>query len=196
MKKIIYLALLTFILYGCCDDPVERAKYELSSNEMEILPYELGQKIQFVTSNGYEFAFDVKTAQTEWIEKYPFREFPGCSDSYFSFQETRVILEADYPKISMNLNINSNRENFRESCLNIGINNHFINMEYDKNANFIVNDSNYSDTITVNGKLYKNVYRADFESSEPKPGFSSILYNKEYGIIQIKDTKNETFSIK
>ena len=79
--------MLFLIVSSCCrEDSMETARYELTSDELALLPYFNGQKINFVHSNGYSFDFNVIEDKIEWKEYHDFCEWNCCGNDYFSYQ--------------------------------------------------------------------------------------------------------------
>ncbi|MDR2009390.1 MAG: hypothetical protein LBQ22_02785 [Bacteroidales bacterium] len=203
-NKLIISILVGLIISGCCrKDSVEIARYELSSDELKIIPYELGEKINFIHSNGYSFDFNVVEDKIEWKEYHDFCEYNCCGQDYFSYQVRTTIIESSYPRFNIELSLGGSRiYEYIPKSLNIEINyDYFARLPYNDSMNFICDsttNTTFFETIILNGKSYTNVtkklldtqYIIDTQILMPK----AIYYN-ELGIIQIETTNNETYTI-
>lgn len=63
-------------------------------------------------------------------------------------------------------------------------------LEHGTDPNEVKDLATYIGKTTINNKIYKDVYRGDFQ------GVGSIFYNKEYGIIQIYVSENDYLVLK
>lgn len=212
MRKILLAGLIAFLISGCCDDPVEVARFELNEKELELIPYQEGDKINFIHSNGYEFDFETTNRATVWEEEHPFCEWACCGKEYFSYQVNTTSLKSVYPDFEITLTIiagDSYVDYYEPNALKIEINRSGTNLYYDSLANFTCENLlncvdceelyNCIDTLKLNEKEYYNVIEAelnDFWIDDTTTfRLNSILYNKQKGIIQIKTSNNETYTI-
>ncbi len=206
MNKIIIILLIGFVfISGCCDDPIEIFRYEFDDEELALIPYESGSKISFIHSNGYEFEFDVISRTTIWEEQHPFCEWSCCGKEYFSYQQNITVLKTNYPNLEIKFIITAAKEfvdRYENNTLNIDINNnHYAVLHYDEIYSF-QNDTSLThyETIILNEKEYNNVYEIELnpnfiqDTSFFRP--KSILYDKLNGLLQIKTSNNETYTIK
>lgn len=193
-----------FALTSCCtEESVETARYQLSGNELELIPYENGQKIGFVHSNGYEFDFTVTEDKLEWQVYQEFCEWNCCGLDYYSYEVRTTKLASAYPDLTIEMSIGSYSYGYYPSFFNLNINNrHFLSIQYDSLANFICNSSSgviCFDTVSIQNEIYTDVIEKKFDihyfiedSTILVP--ESILYNS-LGLLQIKMSNAETFSI-
>jgi hypothetical protein len=132
----------------------------------------------------------------ETQKQYEFTEWT-CASEYWFTQTKRVKLQAEYPNFSIILSVSTSQGRVQpvdfigSLCVNVN-NMGEARIEYDDNANFIL----ASQTVVINGKEYYNVVEENFKSiySPEMPPFS-LLYNVDYGVIQIKMLNDETYSI-
>lgn len=204
-RNIIYLFVILLITHSCCnEDPVETARYELSDQELMLIPYNQGESISFKHSNGFEFSLYVSELIVKWEEYHEFCEWFCCPSYFFSYQIKRAKLQADYPKLNIGLSIGSTQYgNYSPMELVVDLNNrHFAHIHYDSAYHF-VSDTVYKailyESIIINDKVYSDVvekffdyhyYVQDTSILLPK----SILFNR-LGVLQIKMSNDETYSI-
>jgi hypothetical protein len=204
MKKHIYiLALISIIVTSCCDDPIEIARFELSQAEKDLIPYSQNQKISFVHSNGYEFDFEITNEDLSWQEHHDFCEWFCCGKEYFSFQVKTVNLEADYPLIGITLSVGGDQwYEYYPDVLLVYFNRNSLILPYDNNANFIcdtLSKTEYFDSLLLGTQIFYQVYSKDFDSNyfaDTSVLNAKTLYYNSTGILQIKMTNDETFTIK
>lgn len=180
MNRYITIILL-FLLGSCCKDGVEVKRYLLSEIEKECIPYKNGETIGFIHSKGYEFDIGVsnRNIKLERTESY------HCGDNYSSYESLKVDLVSDIPELYIKLEMVP-REFF--PLMTVSINSTYFNLDISSEPHF--------DTLTINEKMYTNIYLGKTFIADTLtilPG--TILYNKEYGIIQIVMTNEEKFTL-
>ncbi|HOP04994.1 MAG TPA: hypothetical protein PL017_10560 [Tenuifilaceae bacterium] len=204
MKKIILFSFLLLLLSGCCfEDDVEVARYNLSEEELSLIPYTQGQEVIFMHSNGYEFVANVENIETEWERYYDFCEWFCCGQDYFSYEVKRVYMNSTYPSLNMRIRINeSYYGDYHPMGVHFDINHrHFLSIPYDSSGTFVLDytDAILYDSIVLNNKVYRCVVEKPFDfhmftddSTVVKP--QSILYNSS-GLLQIIMSNNETYTV-
>jgi hypothetical protein len=203
--KILALLLIAAFFSSCCNkESIETARYELSEDELNLIPYEEGQKINFEHSNGYEFCFEVVENRVEWKEHHDFCEWGCCGKDYFSYQVKYVRIKSSYPKLNIEFSVGgTGYGGYLEDLIYISVNSgYFASIMYDSLANFICTeaaDVTCYDSVNINGNYYYGVVEKDFESGFAQDStvlaIKSLLYNKQHGLIQLEMTNNETYSI-
>lgn len=195
-----------FVITSCCrEDSVETARYELTEGELQLIPYEFGQKINFIHSNGYEFDFTVTQDTMEWRTYSPFCEGNCCGLDYISYQVRTTEMESSYPALKLKMTVGEfgYDENYPK-FFSLDINHrHFLSIQYDSMGSFICNNDQEvlcHDTISIQNEIFTMVVEKYFDShyfiddsTILVPG--SALYNN-LGLLQIKMSNDETFSIK
>lgn len=205
MRNILGILVLCVITSACCrEDSIETARYELTSNELALLPYQYGEKINFIHSNGYSFDFSVILDKLEWREYHEFCEWHCCGNDYFSYQVKTAILESTYPRFHIEFSLGGTRfSDYFPQVLNIEINNsHFMQIPYDSLANFIcdtLTNVKYYDSIFLENKMYFNVIRKDFDNHNFITDSSVLvpmsIYLNNLGLIQLEMSNHETFTL-
>lgn len=197
------MALMSLIVASCCDDPVETARFELSQAEQYLIPYSQNQKIRFVHSNGHEFDFEVKSENLSWQEHHDFCEWGCCGKEFFSFQVKTVNLEAEYPLIGISLSVGGDQWfEYYPDVLIVQLNRNSLSMPYDNNVNFIcdtLSNTEYFDSLLLGTQMFYKVYAKNFDSNyfaDTTVLNAKTLYYNSTGILQIKMTNDETFTIK
>ena len=198
------IVLLLALFVSCCrEDPVEIARIELSQDELELIPYNYSQQVNFIHSNGYEFAFSVTTDTIVWDSYSAFCEWDCCGQEYVSYQVKTTTLESAYPNLVVTISIMGYDYGNYLKFLGLDINHrHFVSMPYDSLANFVCEpryEAVFLDSVIIRDKPYKEVIEKKFDnhyfiddSTVLIP--ESILYN-DLGLLQIKMSNEETFSI-
>jgi len=181
MNKCITVLLLIVLLSSCCKEGVEINRYLLTEIEKECIPYQNNETIGYIYSNGYQFDVTISNRHAR-MER---TEVHHCGESYSTYESLKVELFSNTPELYIDLEMVPNDYN---PLMTVSIN----------SCNFYLNISSAPDfdTLTINEKLYNNIYlgesfNADSLTILPK----KILYNKEYGIIQIEMTNEEKFTI-
>ncbi|PIF05886.1 MAG: hypothetical protein CSA36_04325 [Draconibacterium sp.] len=186
------------------EDPIETARYELTNDELELLPYTKGEKINFIHSNGYAFDFNVTENKIEWKEHHNFCEWNCCGNDYFSYQVKTTILESTYPKFHIEFSLGGTRLNdYYPQTLNMEINHsYFIKFPYDTLTNFICNSATktiYYDSIALNNQMYYEVIMKNFDShnfiSDSSVLVPMSVYFNNLGMIQLEMSNHETYTI-
>jgi hypothetical protein len=191
---------------SCCnEEDVEVARYNLTESELALIPYTLGQRVTFTHSNGYEFDAFVDDIATEWQQYYDFCEWYCCGQEYFSYQTKRVLLRSSYPNLRMRFKLSENfYGEYSPMNINFDINHrHIVTIPYDSLGNFLTEAPEIfiHDSVSLNGITYHCVAEKLFDfhmfvdDKEVNTPYS-ILYSKSIGLLQIKMSNNETFTIK
>lgn len=208
MKKTVYSAcfiLVSFLVTFCCrDESEETARYELSPEELNLLPYQYGEKINFLHSMGYSFDFTVTEERLEWKKYYDFCEWNCCGNDYFSYQTKTIILESAYPRFHIEFSQGGSRyHDYIPFALNMEMNySYFTQFPYDSLAVFI-NDSlsqtSFFDSLVLHDNLFYDVVKRDFEFYRPEEDSTLLLpgsvYLNSLGLLQIEMTNNESFTL-
>lgn len=195
---ITYLILLSAFPTCCYDDPIEIEKVALSESEIQLIPYSINQSINFKHSNGFTFDFFVTEDNYNWKRDSYCDEC--CGEEYTSYQERVVTLQANYPEFNIVLSLN-NLDYFQiqERILNLKVNRYQSPLKYDDRSEFVCENTICHNEIVINNKTYFNVIESTLEnrfndnSNNLHP--QKVLYNNDFGIIQIKISNNETYSL-
>ncbi len=200
MKYMItYLVLLSAFPTCCNDIPVETGKVPLSESEIGLIPYSLGQTITFQHSNGFGFDFLVTKDEYEWNPDNYCDEC--CGGEYTSYQRRTVSLNSEYPGFNISLSINSFQyTDTEEKSIDVRINRYSTYLKYDNTSKLICGNVVCHDEISINNTIYHNVMESTLEnvygtnsSIDLYP--QKIFYNTDFGIIQVKMSNNETYSL-
>ncbi len=204
MKQIQTLILLLIVSSCCMKESIEIARYELTADELELLPYTNEEKINFIHSNGYTFDFNVTENKVEWKEHHGFCEWNCCGNDYFSYQLKTTVLESSYPKFHVEFSLGgSTFGDYSPQVLNMRINHrHFIQFPYDSLAHFIcdsVTKTVYYDSISLNNQMYYKVVMKKFDSHYVVNDSSALepksIYFNNLGMIQLEMSNYETYTI-
>ncbi len=178
--KIVIALLSTLMLTSCCKDGDETARYLISEEEKAFNPYSIGDINHFKHSKGSIVSFKVEGINTE----LRFSETEHCGDNFYAYEELLVLLISD---IGFDINITIQPVEFSDQ-LSIRIGNTFLITSMSSSPDF--------DSLDINGTIYKDVYLAKSGEVNSKIILpQSLIFNKEYGIIQFKMTNDETYTI-
>lgn len=196
---ITYLILLSAFPTCCNEDPIETEKIALSPSETLLIPYSLNQSVSFKHSNGFIFDFLVTDDNYKWNRDSYCDEC--CGEEYTSYQERVVTLKAKYPEFNVVLALNTlDQFHTKEKNMSININRYQSHLKYDNDGQFICDTTTCYDEIMINNNSYFNVIETSLENRYRTNNAinlypQKVLYNANFGIIQIKTSNNETYSL-
>lgn len=200
MKFLISFLIILSAFPTCCNDnSVEIEKVALSNEQVKLIPYSLNQKINFRHSNGFIFDFLVSEDYYDWISDSYCDEC--CGGEYTSYQKRVVSLKSEYPEFNISLSLdNQYYFDVNERFIDLRVNRYQSNIRYDSNFEFICDNITCFNEVIINDKTYFNVIETELENYYSSNNSitlypKTILYNKDFGIIQIKMSNNETFSL-
>ncbi len=203
-RKLLELLVFVLIFSSCCNEQsIETARYELSPEELQLIPYQMGQEINFKHSKGYTFSFKTIMDKVEWKEYHDFCEWNCCGQDYSSYQVKNTQIQSSYPNLTIDFSLGGLDYRDYQNALEININSrHFISLPYDTLGNIVCDGTTNTichDSILIDNTYYYDVKEKPFDrhsfiqdSSVLIP--ESIIYN-DNGLIQIKMSNNETYSI-
>ena len=167
-KKMILLAFVAILISSF---KKEFERYELPEG---LIPYELGQIISFIDSEGQAIDLIVIENNTEWIQ-----DPDGAFGNYTSYEKKTIILKSEANNLEIKLQINWSSTD--RLLFTIFINNSWeFALTSDKKGKFLYNGYNYFyESLEINGKVYYDVVEHQYHV------FKQLFYNKTYGILQI-----------
>ena len=192
-KIFIILTMLSVLIFSCWLGEEKEQWYELTDTEKNIIPYEIGQTVFFIDSLGQSFYATVSNDSTYWKE----------TDAYSWAQYRMVSLKFNTSNLYMELY--SGR-----SIIYVYIYSEFklfFSLSYNCNGNFYTNDKYENDkqiihkSLDINNKIYYDVVEETriasliVEYGIDEKRMRSILYNKSYGILQVKEDDKVLFTI-
>ncbi len=187
MKKLALLLFGIFLLQGCCVGGSETRIY-LKPEEKACVPYQKDQIIEFTDNNNVTHTFKV-TLDYSYLEQTSYSSKFNCNQDITSTEIRQTKLEDTNHNMTFILELTPQGGG---------------NFWYDKNLTIKMNNSLTAqvpvyypasiDTISFNGKLYKEVYSVDFYTNQ---GYAAKLYyNKEFGIIYFEDEQGKKYTLK
>lgn len=162
----------------------------LSSFQKDFGSYDFGDSLTFVHSNGYEFQMAVVQDNVHYragYGDYPNESSIPCNSETSRTGSTRlrdVIVESDYPMLSIHLSMDGDNDGPQNISVNIG-RNQFVLDESDfkeKNNPFTGEITAPIESMVVNGKKYKNVAVVSAQA----PSSAKIYYTIKKGFIKIE----------
>jgi len=194
--KLVLLSIMFLALFSCVTTEfIERGKYELEVGKQQMIPYQKGQKINFIHSKGYAFGFKVVSDTLVWTDNNS-HNYTNVKYSYYdTFQQKTVQLVSEYPALGIAFRVSA--EPRSSNRLSIYVNDLVGSVLIDENYKFKA-QTDYGDifheTILINGKTYNNVIETQLRSGKSGESYKSVLFN-EQGLLQIKISDDEIFSI-
>ena len=178
-----YLIIVLLLLGACCKDSIELNRYLLTDTEKSFISYSNNQKVRFVHSNGFEFDINVSNI-TISLER---TKTEHCGENYVSFENKLVNLQSNTPELYINISIVPFE--YYNDNISISVNNYFF-------VSKSINSAPDIDTLKLGDRIFLDVYEFTNEYYDPAIICPEIVFfNKNVGIIQIKMTNDETFTI-
>lgn len=163
MKKQILISLCCFVLFqSCCfRQGDEIARYEYSEEQRALIPYENGQSINFIHSNGYTFQLEAEIVQAFYSNQ------EHCED-YQSYESYAAHLHSEIPLLDLEIRLPYYSEDFNSEELYIS----YTSIPY----------TEVIENFEIGTQSYSNVYH--FENDESSR-FSDVYYSYEMGYIKL-----------
>ncbi len=178
LKQLLLGCILCFLLISCRKGQ-EIDRFLLTDEQLAFVPYEQGQLIPFVHSNGYPFAFEVVEKQ-RYLESN--REVYRSSD-YVSFEMLSVRLRSNEPDLEFYLSLASEQMYYGVQG---SLNNWWFYREGISKPDF--------DSLLVNNKIYRDVFvfTQDWQDTTVI-SFDSLFYSRTDGLIKIGMSNHEAY---
>ena len=191
MKPFTIILFIIFLKIGCRPTPCEyivKTYQKLPVECLEMVPYKNGQVVKLQHSSGYVISFDVQRETTEYHESC--REC--CEDR--SYEINTANLFPNYSIFDIQLGISP------IDSVNCGFNVYvgkyqfwmYTNME---NSEFFQK----ADSIVINEKVYYDVFKfksgVGYGYNNDSIYTDSLFYNYKFGILQIKMSNGENYTI-
>lgn len=172
---------IALLIGSCCPDGVEIDRLALNENEKKLIPYNRNEDVKMIYSNGFEFDLNTDRRATEMHRT----DTQHCGDSYSTYELLVVEMHSEIPEFDITLEVTPEEYS---PYVNIGINRYYFGFNS-------LSEPDYED-LEVNGTNFKNVYVLQNQFSEdsiisPK----EILYNVQFGIIQIVMTNEDKINL-
>lgn len=175
---ILVLSLSVFMF--SCRKGVETARYPLTEEQLNFIPYQQGQSVNFIHSGGHTFDFEVISLERFWLKTET--EHPG--ENYASYETLEVKLESTEPDLQCKLTINPYPFYSGFTCeINYF---HFIMGS--------LTEPIY-DSLQMQGKIFKNVFVMADTNPTTNIEIDSVYYTISEGIIKIGMTNDEAYYI-
>lgn len=187
-KSIVFLFCLISVS-SCCWPEKKYDNFYTSLTEIEksVIAYQEGQKIGFRHSNGYEFDLEVMSVKSgNYNTSYYGSDDESCGgDNYFLENYTAELL-SDSPFLNAVVAVTANDSK---------------NYFFGENFQITVNGYGYSvsdtlESVELDGIEFENVFLFGQSSDSLSIVVDTILYTVADGIIQIRTSDNESFTIK
>ncbi len=175
-KILISLMLLTFAASSCAECRNIKS-YKLTEAEKQMIPYELGQTVNFINSMGQPFVLTVgRNTIYTWQ-----------NDECWSFEIQSVHLMSELGDAEIRLTISGEYNQISIYIFGFG-----YGLGYDEDGTFKTYtpfpdaEQFFHESIEINGKVFYDVVEQNNSSNG-----TQLFYNKTYGILQVnKDGEN------
>ena len=197
-KILIALVLLAVFTVSCHKTTIEYR--ELTETMQQLIPYKLGQTVNFIDSEGQNFTVTVTKDTTYW------EMAPGSDSEYTLYIQRKIVrLQSDVANFDATLNMVGTSIYMKiDSPSDM-----WFHLRYDKKGKFYT-DVRYCNTLLdcqyfrenfkINNQTYYDVveqimsYSKRDENGQLIGRYTrSLFYNKTYGILQIIDGDGENF---
>ncbi|HRZ96227.1 MAG TPA: hypothetical protein P5084_01625 [Paludibacter sp.] len=191
MRKYLLLFLLIPFLYGCpppCEQEEQIDNGHLSNAALSLVPYQQAEIYKFKHTNGYVIEFSTERSSSTLYMDMNFNCGPTSK-----YEENTTTLKSDYPIFDINLYVSNSEKDYNSVSIFIGRS--AFAFKY-SNSNGFMSDQ-FQDSVMINTKKYYNVERlANFNTFYDELAFAdSIYYNQEIGIIKIKLSNGEDYTV-
>jgi len=196
-KKLILYFLILFIASSCWESmPLTYNK--LTDIDKQMIPYKLGQTVNFIDSLMQPFVLTVTKDTLFWFA-------PG--DEYY-FEKIEVSLKSELNKVSINMDLQASENNYNNAFeLYIGIYKvpFYFYFRYNSEGQFYSDTQDnqyYHESIKINNKIYYEVVEKVVNKNYNENGIwvdipvtMKLLYSKKYGILQLEYKDKILFTI-
>jgi len=167
--RFLFSSFLVATLFSCSSD---RIKGEFNADELAWLVYQKGQSVQFKDSTG-------KSESLQVISRTDLAQIKN----YYPIEAEVVLSDIDSAK-SFGIYLLKDEKNFKR-YLRIG--------EVYRSLDLL----KVAPEVKIGDKVHKDVYTViEDTTSEKKPHIWRALYNKESGIIEYTNIRNQTYRLK
>ena len=182
-KILIILALFAILTSSCHKCRNLYPDYQLKDVDKQMMPYEKGQTVKFIDTDGKTFNFTV----TKWsINTVPNHHCEGV--------ET---LKGKLASEQHTINFDFYMQCYEGAFVRVKVSKFSFELLYNKYGNFFTSNSYsirpqyFHDSLEINNKIYYDVVeRIKYDGYNVFE--ARILYNKTYGVLQYED-KNKVF---
>lgn len=187
----IFMLVILISMFACrpCETPEIIENPPIHDSILSKVPYANAQIIKLKHSNGHVINFIVNLDSSTYISEC---ERYNCCDYLFRYTNYRINLVPDYPIFSIDFSM-SNLD-YQSKFISVFIANSTFYFSYDFNLNY---GCQIIDSIYLNNRFYYDVmmvpHSGVYDNSHTFP--DTLLYNYEYGILKIKISNNEFFTI-
>ncbi len=188
-----FVVLVLFLSFGCnrCDPPQIINNGSIDETFLAMLPYKAGDTLKLIHSGGQIINFEIEenthTEQT-YQEEY-------CNEYLYEYQVVENIFTSDFPIFGLKTymsNMDTISAWFGISVGQYGFTiptNDFERENFPPKDSVLIEKFWYKDVYAI--KTYVDTYFSDDHSIRP----DSLFYNYTFGILQIKMTNHETYTL-
>ena len=197
--NLIILILLAILFSSCIKD--KYTSFKLTKEDKLMIPYELGQTVNFIDSLGQSFALTVIEDTIKWWSE---RESYALYDEYLTWNERTVRLQSEHNDFEISLSVFANgihhHGGHESNYIYIKTTDSSVSfaLAYDKKWRFLTYNPDwwhsqyFHNSLIINNQIYYDVVE-DNGYDRVKSIYDTstqVFYNKAYGILQIRDGVN------
>jgi len=190
---LVFFAILAIFSSSCkqCDPPTLIQLVPISEENLAMLPYKKCDTLTLVHSGGKIIKFAIE--QTSSKEQTYCEDY--CCDTNYEYEVIRTFLQPDYPIFDIEFYMTGFESNQVQLSVSMG-NSSMIIPTIDITREYY----QAKDSVFIGNTWYRSVYcLKTYTDSYVQNGFEiypdSLFYNYTEGILQIKMTNNETFTL-
>jgi len=190
MRNTILIILVTFFFFGCCPgDSVTIDNGHLPEKAFGFIPYQDGRIYKFKHSGGLIINY---TTRRETREEWNHCE--ECCKYVYKYEVDATTLTPDYPVFDFGFEISNMDTTYFIFTARVGYYQFYIPTNHNQSEYYELFDS-----VLISNKFYHDVFKlkSNYGSYYDKDSIfaDSLYYSYERGILQIKMTNGEKYTI-
>jgi hypothetical protein len=191
MKRIFLIFIGVVSFFGCipCDSPITIDNGVIPLEKLSFVPYQTDKVYRFQHSAGLVIDFNsIRQSHEEWSI------CEECCSNEYKFEVNSTTLTPDYPIFDFGFDISNSDTTYFLCTARIGKYQFYIPTDPNRTDYF-----QFVDSIFIVGQYYHNVFKlkSDYGSYYDTDSIyaDSLYYSYEKGIIQIKMSNGEKYTI-
>ena len=166
---LIIFTLLIIFVFSCYN---REKRCKLSKVDKQMIPYELGQTINFIDSLGHPIVLLNDHDKISWVGE----------NGYLFYECRHISMKSQLDNFHIGIIVEASCYASNNNNIYVIVNSFELNIEYNSKGEFVTNDYAYQqkplESLEINGKIY-------YDLVENKRYNHTIYYNKTYGVLQL-----------
>jgi len=194
MGRLTGAVFLMFLLYGCrpCDEPVIIDYGKIPDSVLQWIPYQNGQVYRFRHSAGKVINFTADRQSRQELMDCGNHE--RCCDYLYKYEVNTTVLIPDYPVFKFEISMANMGGEIQSMGAFAGQNSFILPGRWTPFGQY-----DFADSVLINERYYYHVLKLKSDNYSDFYHYSifadSMLFNFERGILQIKMSNGEKYSI-